>query len=486
MENKKIKNIVCLMLENRSFDSMLGWLHNGKKKTLDGKDFEGLDSSLSNPLDIINSSGEKSTREIKVRRNSGLVNSDGVVEKTDMNLKKFSIPNSDPEEGYESTNFQLFGTSSVSDGSSIPNNEGFVNDFKNIVGGQSPSIEEIMTMYTPEQLPVLSTLAKEYAVCDNWFCSVPTQTFPNRSFVHAATSDGNLTNFKLVESETIFNRIQKAIEGGREDLSWKIYHTDHIPLTRLIMTQLHDLSFNKNFAQLDEFYKDCRKGKLSSYTFLDCSIVSEYDNSQHPPNDVRPGERFIANVYNALVDSPHWKDTLLVITYDEHGGCYDHVPPPSAIPPIEGQVGEFGFRFDRFGVRVPAVLVSPYIEKGTICRPEGNIPFDHTSIISTVRKTLGLEGILTQRDANAPTLDIALTRDTPRKDRADLKPIPYDKSVARSRSFSLLESVVYAIESISGKKLAEKEEKIYQGIVREYNKVFHSKNLFSCFLKKFR
>ena len=479
MLEEKIKNIVCVMLENRSFDCMLGWLYDGKK-TPNGKSFEGLEPNLSNSLNIVGPNGEMSTREIKVRRNSGLVNSDGSVERTSENLRKFSIPNADPKEGYENVNFQLFGTSAIDTLSTPkPNNEGFVNSFKEATieeNSLSVNPEEIMTAYTPEQLPVLSTLAKEYAVCDNWFCSVPTQTFPNRAFMHAATSDGTLSNLHLIKSETIYNRIQKAIEGGREDLSWKVYHTDFIPLTRLLMTQLHSLSLNKNFAQLDEFYKDCSEGKLSSYTFLDCSILAKYNNSQHPPNDVRPGESFLADVYNSLVNSPHWKDTLLVITYDEHGGCYDHIPPPSATPPVEGQVGEFGFRFDRFGVRVPTVLVSPYIEKGTICRPVGDIPFDHTSVISTVRKTFGLKEPLTQRDANAPTLEVALTLDTPRTDKVNLRPLPYDKSDAHNKSFSLLENIGYALEQISGKTLSRKEERIYSNIVREYNNIFHNKN----------
>ena len=120
-------------------------------------------------------------------------------------------------------------------------------------------------------------------------------------------------------------------------------------------------------------------------------------------------------MYEALRGGPGWNQTLLIITYDEHGGLYDHVPPPSGATPPDNSVGEFGFDFTRFGVRVPGVLVSPLIPAGTVYRPAGSTPIDHTSVLKTIETRWGLPA-LTARDAAAPDLGGALTLTTPRTD----------------------------------------------------------------------
>jgi phospholipase C len=201
------------------------------------------------------------------------------------------------------------------------------------------------------------------------------------------------------------------------------------------MTKLHDSVFDPNFVGIQDFYRDASKGTLPSYSFLEPQFSPPGQNDQHPPIDIRPGEKLIADVYNAVVNSPQWKETLLVITYDEHGGTYDHYPPPGHATPPDGvgAPGQFGFRFNRFGVRVPAVLVSPYIEAGTVCRPAGRTPFDrtpfdHTSIIATVRNCLGLFGTLTARDKAAPDLSCALTLGRARADKPKVNPLPLKKA----------------------------------------------------------
>ena len=154
-------------------------------------------------------------------------------------------------------------------------------------------------------------------------------------------------------------------------------------------------------------------------------------NDQHPPHDVVFGEQLIATVYNAVRASPLWESTLLIITYDEHGGCFDHAPPPLAVPPGDGRTQE-GFAFNRYGVRVPAIIVSPYIAPGTILRaaPGGvshaglPYPFDHTSIIATLRKCFGLGEALTARDAAAPDLASVLQLDQPTNDALGLLTVP--------------------------------------------------------------
>ena len=292
----------------------------------------------------------------------------------------------------------------------------------------------IMKCYTPHQTPVLSALARGFAVLDHYHCSVPSQTIPNRDFIHAASSDGHVNNSPVVQctARTVFNQIQDAIDAGRTDRAWGIFGNnafadgkdaagkfgDHFSLTRLVMTQLHDARLDGNFGTLDAFEARCVSGDLPSYAFLEPNYGGADQNDQHPPSDIRTGEQLIADVYNMVKASPAFNNVLLVITYDEHGGTYDHVPPPGGArnPDAANQPGQDGFLFNRFGVRVPCVVVNPYIRKGLVARPQGFTPFDHTSVIRTIQQCLRLEGTLTERDKAAPDFSCLLTLDAPRTD----------------------------------------------------------------------
>nr|WP_241779740.1 alkaline phosphatase family protein [Streptomyces natalensis] len=142
-------------------------------------------------------------------------------------------------------------------------------------------------------------------------------------------------------------------------------------------------------------------GSLPAFTFLEPAWKHD-GNSQHPNDDVAQGEQLILDVYNALRTGPDWDKTLLVITYDEHGGCYDHVPPPAGATPPDQSAGEAGFDFTRFGVRVPTVLDSPLIAPGTVFRvPDDSVPLDHTSVLKTIQQRWSVNP-LTARDAAAP------------------------------------------------------------------------------------
>ena len=176
-----------------------------------------------------------------------------------------------------------------------------------------------------------------------------------------------------------------------------------------------------------QFLVDAHSGVLPSYSFIEPRYFSdlflrEIPNDEHPPHNVLFGEKLIAQVYNAVRASPSWKKTLLIITWDEHGGCYDHAPPPQALVP-DGHAQD-GFPFNRYGVRVPAVIISPYIPAGSKIRaaplglPQAGppYPFDHTSILATVRALFKLGDPLTHRDAVAPTLLSALSLPLPIND----------------------------------------------------------------------
>jgi len=396
----EIQHIVVLMLENRSFDHMLGFLYADRNnQSLSGQPFDGLTGNESNP----SSSGEA----VQVY----------AIQAGDNNA--YFQPGADPGEGYSATNSQLFGTVAAPT-PPVATNQGFVTDYAYTLGWESkkPSwsvlpgtvASDIMGMFTPEMLPVLSGLARGYAVCDQWFSSVPTETMPNRAFVCAATSQGHMDdNTKTYTSPSIFGLLSQYNQ------SWVIYGYDQQPLTRLNFPDTTHAS-DDHFGLFTDFQTAAKNGTLPAYTFLEPSWDAA-GNSQHPNYDVTLGEQFIHDVYYALrSNEAQWNQTLLIITYDEHGGCYDHVAPPSGAVPPDNSAGEYGFDFTRFGLRVPTVLVSPLIAPGTVFRvPAGTMPLDHTSVLKTVETRWGLPA-LTARDAAAPDVGDALTLTTPRTD----------------------------------------------------------------------
>ena len=395
-----IEHVVVLMLENRSFDHMLGYLYADSGNTSPaGQPFEGLTGSESNPA------------------NSGAPASVFKIEPTAPNA--YFMPGANPGEGYMATNDQLFGsTPGPADPAQVPGMKGFLKDFaytlswegpegRPIVAGTAPA--DIMGCFTPEALPVLSGLARGYAVCDHWFSSVPTETLPNRAFACAATSQGHMDDkTHTFTSPSIFGLL------GSHQLNWAIYGYDAEPLTKSTFTDIATAA-GGNFGLFTDFTAAAGSGRLPAFTFLEPSWGST-GNSQHPNYNVALGEQFIHDVYEALRNGPGWAQTLLIITYDEHGGCYDHVPPPSGATPPDNNAGEFGFGFTRFGVRVPTVLVSPLVQAGTVYRvPAGSAPLDHTSILKTVEQRWNLPA-LTARDAAAPAFGDVLTLTAPRTD----------------------------------------------------------------------
>ncbi|WP_199902663.1 alkaline phosphatase family protein [Azospirillum sp. B4] len=394
-----IKHVVQLMLENRSFDQMLGFLYEDSgNRSPAGHHFEGLTGRETNP--------DGAGNEVPVFKIG-----------REVQPSPYFMPGGDPGEGFFNTNVQLFSTENPPD-RARPENRGFVVNFRSAINydngqqymhvlpGTAPN--DIMGMFTPDLLPVLSGLARGYAVCDRWFASVPTQTIPNRCFAAAATSQGHLDNkVKTFTCPSIFGQL------SRFGVDWAIFGYNQPPMTRLDYPDTRDAP-DSHFGLFTDFQARARAGTLPAYTFLEPDF-SYTGNSQHPNYDVALGEQLIHDVYYTLRDSPCWNETLLVITYDEHGGCYDHVPPPYGATPPDDTVGEFDhFDFRRFGVRVPAVLISPLIEPGTVFRADhGTI--DHTSVLKTIEERWTIPP-LTRRDAAAPSLADVLTRDEPRTD----------------------------------------------------------------------
>jgi phospholipase C len=393
----QVQHIVVLMLENRSFDHMLGFLYaDSQNVSPAGQPFEGLTGHESN--------ADASGKNVTVSR----------ITPTTKNA--YFKPGADPGEGYSATNDQLFGTTTAPS-PPVAKSSGFVKDFAStlvretkekwsIIAGTTEA--DIMAMFTPESLPILSGLARGYAVCDHWFASAPTETMPNRIFATAGTSQGRMDD--SVHSFTV-----PSIFGlmSQHDVSWAVYGYDAPPLTRMNFPDTTNAD-DSHFGQFTDFQTAAANGTLASFTFLEPSWGAA-GNSQHPNYDVSLGEQLIHDVYYALRNGSAWNQTLLVVTYDEHGGCYDHVPPPTNAVPPDDAPGESGFDFKRFGLRVPAVLVSPLIAGGTVFRVSGPTPLDHTSILKTAESRWNLPA-LTARDAAAPSIEGVLTLNTPRTD----------------------------------------------------------------------
>lgn len=385
-----IEHVVVLMLENRSFDCILGRLYP------QDPDFRGLTLNESNQYGM----------------------SYGVWNDPKMTPATACIPDPDPGEAFRDMNVQLF-SNPVRVPNVVPDMSGFALSYGTLpakAGYRDPGA--VMHYFTPDQVPVISTLAKAFGVCDYWHASAPCQTWPNRFFAHTGTALGFVDNntFKVpFEAPSLFRRLEDC---GK---TWRVYFHD-MPQSILLRDILTcALAHYRFFGQ---FLADAHTGALPAYSFIEPQYFTDLlsnriPNDEHPPHNVLYGEQLIAQVYNALRSSPCWKSTLLIITYDEHGGCYDHVAPPPAVPP-DGEINNTdGFNFGAYGVRVPAVIVSPWIAPGSKIRPpqrDRGPPFDHASIIKTVRELFSLGPRLTARDDAAPDLLPALTLAAPNND----------------------------------------------------------------------
>src|SRR6266446_3367746 len=352
---QQIEHVVVLMLENRSFDHMLGFTRRADY------DVEGLSGNESNPLDPAVAGSPR----VQVTQDAGYV---------------LGI---DPGHQVPDVNVQLFGRASGPPPIGAMN-EGFILSYSQQKGVTPALAATIMRCFDPPMLPVLTTLAKEFAVCDHWFSSVPGPTQPNRMFTLAATSGGYIDNsvWNNYDMPTIFENLTA------KGFSWRNYYDDFS--LSWLLNRLNTAEMKVHFRGFGDFIKDAAKGKLPNFAFIEPKYTSLFGqaNDQHPPHDVRNGEKLIATIYEAVKHSPLWTKTLLLIVHDEHGGTYDHEAPGRATPP-DSKTSHFAF--DRYGVRVPAVLVSPFIKRETIVKTV----FDHTSIPATVKQVFGLPAFLT-------------------------------------------------------------------------------------------
>jgi hypothetical protein len=402
------------MLENRSFDHMLGF-----------SDIVGTDALTGQPTRINNLIGNPWSNIDPATGNP--VNAGPPAD--------FALSESDGDPGHEfhHTLEQLAGIGAVYPTGGTPSypsidNSGYVGSYRN-KGSMAP--EKAMGVYAPEQLPILNALAREFAVCDNWFSSMPGPTWPNRLFVHAASSAGlddspsswdtattTLIDGYRFDNGTLYDRLEDKC------LDWLVFEGDETPQVFALSGMTYN-ALQGRFRDFEDFRDSVNDRNFpASYTFIEPNYGNimpwtpgdfTCGNSQHPLDDVTRGERLIKDVYEAVRNSPHWNDSLIIVTYDEHGGFFDHVVPPGTVHPgdsiTDNENNHNDFDFTQLGVRVPTVVISPLIPGNLI----DHQIYDHTSVIKTVGEIFGF-GPLTNRDRAANSLTHLLSLSTPRSD----------------------------------------------------------------------
>jgi phospholipase C len=392
----RIKHVVVLMLENRSFDHMFGF-----STAPAGQSVENLvGKNLSN---LVDPTKPESATNPKIP-----------AKKT----APFAVHDKEgPSHSFNGTNVQLCNNRSGPSAQNPVRNNGFVRNYRDhLLQGthevDKNKLAEVMQSFSPTQLPAINALASNFCLCDHWFCEVPGPTMPNRMYIHAATSEGYVHNAfdREFTSKTIYELFDAA---GH---SWATYFHDFnevLQFKALPKTEDH-------FRRFDERWKtDVANGQLATYSFILPRFMNKTNapaNSQHAPHDMRFGENLIADVYDALAaNQALFNETVLIVTYDECGGFYDHIAPESA-PNPDGQdspnpddTASFQvptFKFDRLGLRVPTLIVSPWIEKGIVEKRN----LQHTSVIKTMSEMFGLAGPLNKRDKSATSFANLFTK----------------------------------------------------------------------------
>jgi len=315
-----IDTFVILCMENRSFDHYLGSL-----RLKEGRDLIGLAGDEKNPAP------------------------DGTFVNV-FQLEDFTP--ADPPHGWDAAHNQHNGGK----------NDGFVLEH----AGSSQA--DVMGYHVREQIPITYALADAHAVCDHWFASVMGPTWPNRYYLHGATSKGQKSNLPVLSFKSIFDLLDDA------GVSHRIYY--------------HDIAWcsgayfkTSGLSPIEQFFTDAEKGALPNVVFIDPQFFGQGANDDHPDHDVRLGQALIASVYAALGKSPQWGRCMFILTYDEHGGFFDHVPPPTT----EDDDAEFR----QMGFRVPSIVGGPFAKSGCTITTE----FEHVSILRTLARRFGLPSL---------------------------------------------------------------------------------------------
>ena len=471
-----IENIVVLMLENRSFDNVLGALY-ANSPTFEGLTFKEVNYTFgSTPVAYTIQNNPNST----------------------------AVPPIDPGEAFMDMNLQIYGNTGGSGSEAM---SGFVMDYlatsqefpdivtsatnicypalprmdKSVTPPAAANGQDMMNYFTTAgtspQLPVTSALAQAFGVSDSWFGSCPTQTFPNRLFLHCGTSGGYVDDCEYAENlqvilnfPSVFELLDNTFGVNNSPPNWKVYFHDYSIAWMIdYVWKAFNASQNVNVCSFDNcdfgsnsftptFLDDVANKTLPKYSFIEPrygNLTRQIPNSNHPPFDMIDGEALLATIYNALRNSSYWDKLLFIVIYDEHGGCYDHVAPPTnATPPGSNAPvlpnPTYTFPGNRFGPRVPALIISPYVPAGSIFRPANftpgvnstGVPFDHTSVIATLNEVFGT-GTLWDRANAAPGLASLLTSPSNINNGPQTVPVPVPTCTSSPSSPLNVEDVIY-------------------------------------------
>jgi phospholipase C len=333
-EHSGIEHIVVCMMENRSFDHFVGWLPGA----------DGMQAGLSYPD---TNRVYHPTYHLTVFQGCGHV---------------------DPDHSYDGGRIEYDG--GLCDGWLVANQ----NDLYPI------------GYYLPDDLPFLGNAATDWTAFDRYFAPIMAPTYPNRMYQHAGVTDRLDSETTISTLPTIWDRLAQAGVTGR-------YYFNDLPFLALWGTK-----YTSIFRTFDQFIADCAAGTLPGVAFVDPPFAGETEGTSsddHPFGDIRAGEYFLSRVYDAVTSGPRWKQTVLVINFDEWGGFFDHVAP--------GQAPDVDPAFQLRGFRVPALLISPYARRGFV----SSGVYDHTSVLKMIEWRWALAP-LSVRDANANNLAEAL------------------------------------------------------------------------------
>ncbi len=405
--DKRIKHIFLLVLENRSFDHLFG-----------ATEIRGTDAETRQATEILRRSAEAY---------NDVFDDDGnLIAHCQVGTGQKRAVDHDPGHEFGNTLLALGGLHPSNPYPPYPaiDNSGFAQSYHDV----SSDPGTVMLSYTREDVPVIQQLAREFAICDGWYSSMPGPTWPNRLFFHAASSAG------LDDSPSGFDSAVDALASGilfdngtifdlldSENIEWSVYEGDHFPQVKAL-SGMDLTTILNNFHDMDDFEQDLADGSIANYVFIEPDYGDDITgntfrcgNSQHPLDDITNGERLIKRVYEAIRNSPVWNQSLLIITYDEGGGFYDHLPPGRTVPPGDSVTDEnndhHNFDFSQLGVRVPAIVCSPWIPRNVIDHRQ----YEHATVPATIERLWGLPN-LTDRDAHARDLVSLLSLDAPRGD----------------------------------------------------------------------
>lgn len=364
-----IETTVVVMMENRSFDHYFAALH--------------LEEGRSDVL--------------AMAADTALPGPDGAV------YNPFRLGKScllDPPHGWTSSHRQF------AEGA----NDGFAHEYFRSWG--LPDIAgDVIGYHNREDLPLLYNLADEFALCQRWFCSVMGPTWPNRLYLHSATANGNKSNLDDwiagggLHWRTIYDQLSEA------GISWKYYYSD---LPFLVLWDGFVERYADRIVPIDEYISDAARGTLPALAMVDPGFLT---NDDHPPHHVRLGQIFLSQIYHSLATSPQWDESMFIVTYDEHGGFYDHVPPPQ----MDDDRGDEGFA--QLGFRVPGVIAGPWVRRGSVI----DEVFDHASLARWLQYRYGIDPLNTRASV---TGNPAVALDLPRINRRDPRPAPLFEPVS--------------------------------------------------------